>query len=75
MMRLLQMIWVACLASLSLAACGEMATLPVSAGSGPRPTLPPPVRTAIPTVNVAPAIGWPVGAKPTAAPGTRVRSQ
>lgn len=63
---------IACLASLSLAACGEMATLPVSAGSGPRPTLPPPVQTTVPTANIAPAIGWPVGSKPTAAPGTRV---
>lgn len=60
------------LASLSLTACGEIATLPVSAGSGPRPTLPPPVHTAIPTVNIALAIGWPVGKTPVAAPGTRV---
>jgi glucose/arabinose dehydrogenase len=66
------MIWFACLASLSLAACGEMATLPVSAGSGPRPTLPPPVQTTVPTANIAPAIGWPVGSKPIAAPGTKV---
>jgi len=66
------MSWFAGLASLSLAACGEMATLPVSAGSGLRPTLPPPVLTTIPTANIAPAIGWPVGSKPIAAPGTRV---
>ncbi|WP_226405050.1 PQQ-dependent sugar dehydrogenase [Ferribacterium limneticum] len=73
MMRMFNAIsWVACLASLSLAACSEMATLPVSAGSGLRPTLPPPVRTTTPTVNIAPAIGWPAGTKPTAAPGTRV---
>jgi len=64
--------WFACLASLSLGACGEMATLPVSAGSGPRPTLPPPVQTSMPTVNIAPAIGWPVGRKPASASGTRV---
>lgn len=66
------MAWLACWASLSLAACGEVATLPVSAGSGLRPVLPPPVQTLIPTVNIAPAIGWPVGTKPIAAPGTRV---
>ncbi len=66
------MTWVACLASLSLASCGEMATLPVSAGSGPRPTLPSPVQSTIPTANIAPAIGWPVGSKPIAAQGTRV---
>jgi glucose/arabinose dehydrogenase len=64
--------WVACMTSLSLAACGEMATLPVSAGSGLQPTLPPPVQTALPTVNIAPAIGWPPGMTPIAAPGTRV---
>lgn len=61
-----------CLATLSLAACGETATLPVSAGSGPRPTLLPPVQTVMPTVNIAPAIGWPLGRLPVAAPGTRV---
>ncbi len=66
------MSWFAGLASLSLAACGEMATLPVSAGSGLHPTLPPPVQALIPTVNIAPATGWPAGTKPTAAPGTRV---
>lgn len=53
-------------------ACGEMATLPVSAGTGPRPILPAPQATLIPTVNIAPAIGWPAGALPQAAPGTRV---
>lgn len=66
------MSWFAGLASLSLAACGEIATLPVSAGSGLHPTLPPPVQTVIPTVNIAPATGWPAATKPTAAPGTRV---
>lgn len=72
-MRLFRtMSWAPCLASLSLAACGDMATLPVSAGSGLRPTLPPPVQTATTTVNIAPAIGWPTGTKPLAAPGTRV---
>jgi glucose/arabinose dehydrogenase len=57
---------------LMLAACGEVATLPVSAGTGPRPTLPPPQRTLIPTVNIAPAQGWAPDAAPIAAPGTRV---
>ncbi len=57
---------------LMLAACGEVATLPVSAGTGPRPTLPPPRPSWIPTVHVAPAKGWPAGATPLAASGTRV---
>jgi len=57
---------------LALAGCGEMATLPVAAGTGPQPTLPAPRPTLIPTVNIAPAIGWPPGGTPQAAPGTRV---
>ena len=57
---------------LALAACGESATLSVAAGTGPHPTLPEPVRTLIPTVNIAPAKGWDAGATPQAAPGTQV---
>jgi glucose/arabinose dehydrogenase len=34
--------------------------------------LPEPNKTLIPTVNIAPAIGWPDGTKPTAAAGTQV---
>ena len=57
---------------LALAACGETATLPVSAGTGPQPLLPAPHSTLIPTLNIAPAKGWPPGAMPQAAAGTRV---
>ena len=57
---------------LALSACGDQATLPVEAGVGPDPTLPAPAGTLIPTVNIAPAKGWPEGAKPTAAPGLAV---
>lgn len=57
---------------LALAACGEMARLPVSAGTGLQPALPPPQHSLIPTVNIAPARGWPDGAMPQPAPGTRV---
>ena len=46
---------------LGLGGCGDMATLPESAGVGARPTLPPPHPTLIPTVNIAPAKGWPPG--------------
>ena len=59
-------------ALLSLAACGQLATLPVSAGSGPQPVLPAPQSSLIPTVDIAPAKGWPRGATPQAAPGLRV---
>ena len=57
-----------------LAACGEVARLPVSAGTGPQPALPAPRITLIPTVNIAPAIGWAQGAVPIAAAGTQVRA-
>ncbi|MEN5238130.1 MULTISPECIES: PQQ-dependent sugar dehydrogenase [Pseudomonas] len=56
----------------SLGACGESARLKVSDGTGPTPQLPAPNRTLLPTVNIAPAIGWPQGAKPKAATGTAV---
>ncbi|MGO4327008.1 sorbosone dehydrogenase family protein [Cupriavidus sp. 2TAF22] len=52
-----------------LAACGDSATLPVSAGTGVNPELPPPNKTMLPTVNIAPARGWVDGAKPVAAQG------
>jgi glucose/arabinose dehydrogenase len=55
-----------------LAACGETSRLQVSDGTGPSPQLPEPKKTLIPTVNIAPAIGWPQGAKPIAATGTQV---
>jgi glucose/arabinose dehydrogenase len=64
----------AALATLLLAACGDIATLPLAAGTGPTPTLPPPVTALIPTVNIAPAIGWANGATPVAAPGLQVRA-
>jgi glucose/arabinose dehydrogenase len=60
------------LAVFALAACGDMAKLPVSAGTGPKPELPAPHATLIPTVNIAPAKGWPAELTPVAAGGTRV---
>jgi glucose/arabinose dehydrogenase len=55
-------------------ACSHVAKLPDSATSGPKPTLPPPDRTPIPTVDIAPAIGWPPGATPRAAAGLHVNA-
>ncbi|MDU9390738.1 sorbosone dehydrogenase family protein [Pseudomonas sp. zfem002] len=55
-----------------LSACGETARLQVADGSGPAPQLPEPNRTLIPTVNIAPAIGWAEGGQPVAAQGTQV---
>ena len=56
----------------ALAACSEMATLPIAAGTGREPLLPAPQHTLIPTVNIAPARGWPSSATPQAAADTRV---
>lgn len=57
-----------------LAACSGNSTLPVSAGIGPSPTLPPPKQELIPTVHVAEGAGWPAGVMPVAAPGLRVNA-
>ena len=55
--------------SAALTGCGDSATLPLAAGTGPRPQLPPPHKTLVPTINVAPAKGWLAGDRPAAAPG------
>ena len=55
-----------------LAACGETSTLQVSDGTGPSPKLPEPNKTLIPTVNIAPAVGWAEGSTPIAAQGLKV---
>ncbi|MBO9652242.1 MAG: sorbosone dehydrogenase family protein [Variovorax sp.] len=52
-----------------LTACGEAAKLPAEAGIGQTPELPPPVKTMIPTINIAPAVGWADAAGPTAPEG------
>jgi glucose/arabinose dehydrogenase len=52
--------------------CAEKATISISQGSGVNPTLPSPVHDLIPTVNIAPAIGWPDNLKPKASHGTQV---
>lgn len=61
-------------ATLLLAACGEKAKLPEAAGYGPHPTLVAPNATLIPTLNFAKAVGWPKGAKPSAAQGLAVNA-
>ena len=55
-----------------LAGCGDEATIPIASGTGPSPKLPPPNATLFPTVNIAPAKGWPRGIKPQAAEGLAV---
>ncbi|MFC5480291.1 PQQ-dependent sugar dehydrogenase [Massilia suwonensis] len=56
---------------LVLSACGDKSTLSAGAGVGPAPFLPPPAKSLIPTVDIAPAKGW-NGGKPTAAQGLEV---
>ena len=61
-------------AVLLLCACGEHAKLPESAGMGPKPTLPSPHETFIPTIKFASAIGWPHSSHPTPAAGLTVNA-
>ena len=53
-------------------ACGSPARLPVSAGTGVAPVLPPPETSFIPLVNVVEAKGWRTGKEPKAAEGLEV---
>lgn len=55
----------------ALAACtgGGAPPAPAIEGYGPNPNLPAPQGGALPTVNIAPRVGWPEGAAPTAPEG------
>ena len=61
-------------AALMLAGCGDSSQLPETASTGPNPTLPAPNPTLVPTVDVAPAKGWPEGATPKAASDLAVKA-
>ena len=58
-----------CLLVIVATSCRETARLPISAGMGPTPQLPEPVKKFIPTTNVAKAIGWGAVQAPVAADG------
>jgi glucose/arabinose dehydrogenase len=60
--------------SIAASACGTAARLPVSAGTGVRPVLPPPEQALVPVINVVKAKGWPPDATPTPAEGLSVRA-
>ncbi len=60
------------MAASTLAGCGDTARLSVANGTGPAPALPPPRESLLPTVNIAPATGWPGGATPAPASGLAV---
>lgn len=59
-------------AFLLTAACAGPARLPVEAGIGANPQLPPPEHALIPSIEVAKAKGWPAGLTPVPAAGLRV---
>src|SRR5690606_23711670 len=57
----------------AVAGCGNhLAQLPVEAQMGPDPELPPPEPERIPTVNIAPARGWPAVGAPASVGRTAV---
>ncbi|MBC7470254.1 MAG: sorbosone dehydrogenase family protein [Ramlibacter sp.] len=58
----------------ALAACGTVAVSAPNVGVGPNPVLPAPEKSLVPTVRIAKAIGWPVGARPTTAAGFQVKA-
>src|SRR5262245_37320133 len=62
----------AALAAASIFAADD--ALPESAGFGPNPTLPAPKHSVLPTIEIAPAKGWPAGQTPKAAPGFAVKA-
>ncbi|MGV3572534.1 MAG: DUF7133 domain-containing protein, partial [Ramlibacter sp.] len=63
----------ACLATTVLAACMTTAFAQgANPGVGPDPQLPPPAKRLLPTVNIAPAEGWPQGTMPQAPAGFKV---
>jgi glucose/arabinose dehydrogenase len=57
----------------ALTACAEAPDI-TQVGYGSDPQLPEPDKQLIPTVNIAPAVGWPAGAKPVAADGLQVQA-
>src|SRR3954464_263328 len=64
-----------CVLALPLAACKDAQdTVTAEQSYGASPTLPGPQSSMLPTVNIAPAKGWPAGAKPAAADGMAVNA-
>ncbi|MDB5577464.1 MAG: sorbosone dehydrogenase [Bradyrhizobium sp.] len=61
--------------ALPLAACNDPKdSVTAEQSYGPKPTLPAPEKSWLPTVNIATAIGWPGGGKPRAANGMAVNA-
>lgn len=61
--------WLVAFCTISIAGCAGVATLGHEISEGPEPVLPAPQATLLPTVHIAPAVGWSDGETPVAAPG------
>jgi glucose/arabinose dehydrogenase len=59
-------------AVLALGACGKASTTPESAGYGPKPNLPAPQTSALPTLKTAKVVGWAASETPRPAAGLAV---
>jgi len=70
--RRLQLAPLLCGMLLATAGCSERSRLPDQADVGTQPTLVAPHKTLLPTVDIAPAVGWPAGQVPQAAEGLQV---
>jgi glucose/arabinose dehydrogenase len=57
-----------------VASCAQRSELSPEAVSGPAPPLPEPDKALLPTVKIAPAIGWKSGETPTPAQGLQVKA-
>jgi glucose/arabinose dehydrogenase len=55
-------------------ACSDVAHLSVTAAQGPHPQLPPPRKSLLPTIHVAPAEGWQPGEQPSTPAGVSVNA-
>ena len=60
--------------ALALAACAPPSKYSIIDSYGAQPVLPDPQTSLLPTVNIAPAKGWPAGAMPTPAAGLKVQA-
>lgn len=58
----------------ALTGCAPPSKHPISDSYGAQPVLPEPQKSLLPTVNIAPAKGWPAGTLPTPAPGLKVQA-
>jgi glucose/arabinose dehydrogenase len=59
---------------LALTGCASPSKSPITDSYGPQPHLPEPKSSLFPTVNIAPATGWPAGIMPTPAAGLKVQA-